>query len=127
MRWLLLLLFLGLASCAGTKSSVARTSGQRQASPPPAATTPAPANRSGVIVTPAVVLKGKVALVNPAARSAILTFALGQLPRLESRLNVYRSGLKVGEVKITGPRRDINIAADLVAGECQVGDEVRDD
>lgn len=43
------------------------------------------------------------------------------------RLNVYRNGLKVGELKVTGPQRDNNTVADIVAGECQVGDEVRED
>ncbi len=127
MRWLLLLLFPVLAGCAGPKSGVEKSAGQPQAGAPPAAPAPVRTNRPNVIVTPAVVLKGKVALVNPAARHAILTFPLRQLPALERRLNVYRSGLKVGEVKITGPSRDINVAADIVAGDCQVGDEVRED
>jgi hypothetical protein len=34
--------------------------------------------------------------------------------------------LKAGEVKISGPQRDNNIVADLVNGDAQVGDEVRD-
>jgi hypothetical protein len=34
--------------------------------------------------------------------------------------------LKVAEVKVTGPQRDNNIVADLVSGDAQVGDEVRD-
>jgi hypothetical protein len=40
-------------------------------------------------------------------------------------LNLYRRGLKVGEVKVTGPQREDNIVADLVAGEAGVGDEAR--
>ena len=43
----------------------------------------------------------------------------------EQRLNLYRRGLKVGEVKVTGPAREDNIVADLVAGEAEVGDEAR--
>jgi hypothetical protein len=43
----------------------------------------------------------------------------------EQRLNLYRRGLRVGEVKVTGPQREDNIVADLVAGEAEVGDEVR--
>ena len=39
---------------------------------------------------------------------------------------LFRSGMKVGEVKITGPQRENNIVADLVTGEAQIGDEVRD-
>jgi hypothetical protein len=40
-------------------------------------------------------------------------------------MNLYRRGLKVGEVKVTGPAREDNIVADLVAGEAEVGDEAR--
>jgi hypothetical protein len=41
-------------------------------------------------------------------------------------LTVSRDGLKVGEVKVSGPQRDDNIVADITAGEARVGDEVRD-
>jgi hypothetical protein len=49
------------------------------------------------------------------------------LPPLEKRLNVYRNGLKVGEVRVTGPQRDNNTVADIIAGDCQPGDQVRED
>jgi hypothetical protein len=49
------------------------------------------------------------------------------LPAIERKLEVYRTGLKVAEVRITGPSRDLNTVADIVAGECQPGDEVRGD
>lgn len=39
---------------------------------------------------------------------------------------LYRAGLKVGEVKITGPQRDNNVAADFITGEAQTGDEARE-
>ena len=42
------------------------------------------------------------------------------------RLNVYRFGLKVGEIKVTGPQRDDNIVGDIVAGEARKGDDVRE-
>jgi hypothetical protein len=48
------------------------------------------------------------------------------MPKLEQSLFLYREGMKVGEVKITGPQRENNTVADLVTGEAQVGDEVRD-
>ena len=53
-------------------------------------------------------------------------FAVGQMPMLEQKLNVYRGGLKTGEVRITGPQRDDNIVADIVVGDAAAGDEVRD-
>jgi hypothetical protein len=47
------------------------------------------------------------------------------MPALQQRLGLYRANAKVGEVKISGPQRDNNIVADIIAGECQIGDEVR--
>ena len=47
------------------------------------------------------------------------------MPSLDQRLSLYRKGLKIGEVKVTGPQQDDNMIADLVAGEAEVGDEVR--
>jgi hypothetical protein len=64
-------------------------------------------------------------LVNTTARFVVLNFPIEKMAAVEQRLNVYRRGLKVGEVKVTGPQREDNIVADLVAGEAEVGDEVR--
>src|SRR5262245_9016061 len=103
--------------CAGHKADA-----------PPAGTsshfTPLPGEK--LIVTPENGLQGKVAKVNMSGRFVILNFPVGHLPRLEQQLNVYRLGLKVGEVKVTGPQRDDNIVGDLISGEAQAGDEVRD-
>jgi hypothetical protein len=83
-----------------------------------------PANR-GLIVTPETALVGKVTLVDAPARCVVLSFPLGRMPAADQRLNLYRRGLKVGEVKVTGPQRENNIVADLVAGEAEAGDEAR--
>jgi len=91
--------------------------------PPPTATEPDP----GLIVTPDSRLHGRVALVNAKAKYVVVSYPIGALPEVDHVLSVYRNGLKVGEIKITGPRRDFNIAGDIVKGECEVGDEVRDD
>jgi hypothetical protein len=45
---------------------------------------------------------------------------------IDQRLNVYRGGLKVGELIVTGPQREDSIVADVTAGEARTGDEVRD-
>lgn len=79
----------------------------------------------GLIVTPEAGATGTVVLVNPAARCVVLNFPLSRMPAVERRLSLYRRGLKVGEVKVTGPRREGNIVADLVAGEAELGDEAR--
>ena len=70
---------------------------------------------------------GTVVSVNPALRFLVMDFPVRKLPVLEQRLNVYRNGQKVGEVKVTGPGRDTTIAGDIMVGEVQVGDEVRED
>lgn len=70
---------------------------------------------------------GRIAWVNSDLRFVVLDFALKPVPAVDRRLSVYRGVRKVGEVKVTGPAREGNIAADLVAGEALVGDEVRDE
>lgn len=79
-----------------------------------------------LILTPETGLSGRVVRVNPSARFAILNFPIGHLPYLEQRLNVYRLGLKTGEIIVTGPQLDDNIVGDVVIGDVQPGDEVRD-
>ena len=64
-------------------------------------------------------------MVNSAGRFVVINFPLGRMPLLDQHLNLYRRGLKVGEVKITGPQQDDNIVGDLVSGEAETGDEAR--
>ena len=78
-----------------------------------------------LIVTPDKTLVGKVAWVNNGGRFVVLNFPLGQLPAPEQRLSLYRGGLKVGEVKVTGLQNDDNFVADILTGDSQVGDEAR--
>ena len=78
------------------------------------------------IVTPDNSLTARVVSYNSAGRFVVLSFPVGQIPKLDQGLFLYRTGLKVGEVKITGPQQDNNIVADIVSGDAQVGDEVRD-
>jgi hypothetical protein len=87
----------------------------------------APPKPGEVVITPDFKASGKVVKVNSEARFVILDFAINSVPQPERKLNVYRSGLKVGEIKVTGPERDNNTVADLIAGEAQVNDEVRED
>jgi len=60
------------------------------------------------------------------ARFVVLNFPIGHLPALEQHLNIYRSDLKVGEVRVTGPQYDDNVVADLLAGDSAIGDQARD-
>lgn len=92
----------------------------------PAATAFQPGSGSQLIVTPETRLIGKVVTFDPDARFAVLNFPIGHLPVLGQRLSVYRLGLKVGEIKVTGPQRDDNIVGDVTAGDARKGDEVRE-
>src|SRR5512145_3343675 len=106
MRWLC-----AFALSAGFLSGCTRTKPATANSAPLSATMPAnPAatNRSELIVTPGGLVKGRVASVNPNARFVVLGFPLGSVPAVGKRLSVYRQGLKVGELKVTGPQRDNN-------------------
>ncbi len=79
-----------------------------------------------LILTPDTSLVGKVVRVNPAAKFAVMSFQIGHLPALDQRLSVYRLGLKTGEIKVTGPQLDDKVVGDVIAGDVQPGDEVRD-
>jgi hypothetical protein len=81
---------------------------------------------SKMIITPEELLVGTVASYNTAGRFVVLDFPVGQMPVLDQVLFIYRRGLKVGEVKVGAQRLDYLAVADLIAGEAQKGDEVRD-
>lgn len=116
----LLLSALGVCGCAHNKADL----------PPAGASVSAQVNASSpdqkLIITPETGLVGRVVKVNPGARFVVLSFPVGHLPAQEQRLNLYRLGLKVGELRVTGPQLDDNVVADVLVGDAQVGDEVRD-
>jgi hypothetical protein len=123
--WLILgLLGITLCSCAHNRyGTLHQAFNPLPASPPNSV---APPSRPQLIVTPETQATGKVVKVNAAGRFVVLSFPLGHLPQVDQRLNVYRQGLKVGEVKISGPQKEDNIVADLVSGNAELGDEVRE-
>jgi hypothetical protein len=106
----LLLSVILFSGCASTQTKTSKSAAKM----PPA------------IVTPDTSLAAKVVSYNSAGRFVVLSFSVGQMPKMDQGLFLYRDGLKVGEIKITGPQNDNNIVADLVTGDAQVGDEVRD-
>lgn len=106
--------------------------GHHKNQPPPpvldlshSSSTNAAADGEKFIVTPDQSVSGHVASVNANLRFVVLTFPLGQLPPLGTRMNVFRDNAIVGEIKITGPQRDDNSVADIVLGDARKGDEVR--
>jgi hypothetical protein len=70
---------------------------------------------------------GRVARVNAASRFVVVSYAVGSEPTIGQRLNVYRNGQKVGELKVTGPQNEGSTVADIVNGEIQLDDETRPD
>jgi hypothetical protein len=76
------------------------------------------------IVTPDFSLTAKVISVNTVGRFVVLSFPAGGMPKIDQTLFLYRGGLKVAEVRITGPQQESNIVADLTSGDAQVGDTV---
>jgi len=88
--------------------------------------TPAGQASSDLIIVPDFRLTGQVTTFNAAGRFVVLNFPLGSLPVRDQVMFVYRRGLQVGEVRVTGPEEDNNTVADLISGEAAKGDEVRD-
>ena len=121
MRWFLLVI-IGVVLSSGCT-----TTGKPDPNinPPPPVKPPKDPTTKKERVTPADVRVGRVASVNDSLRFVVLDFLPGQLPAVDKRMNVYRDGQKVGEVKVTGPVIGTNIAADLLAGEAKVGDQAR--
>ena len=91
--------------------------------PHPAKPVPTVANP---IVTPDFSLAAKVVSVNTVGRFVVLSFPASQMPKVEQTMFLDRGGLKVAEVRVTGPQSENDTVADLISGEAQVGDTVRD-
>lgn len=86
------------------------------------------ANSQPVSVTrPVVKGAGIVLSVSDSLRFVVIDYSAGEVPPLNSRLNVYRAGQKVAELNLSGPVRGNNVVADIRAGEVKTGDEVRVD
>jgi len=77
------------------------------------------------IVTPDNSVTGRVVSYNSAGRFVLLNFPSGPVPKPDQTLSLYRHGLKIGEVKITGPQRETITVADVITGDAQVDDEAR--
>jgi hypothetical protein len=94
------------------------------ASKPSKARTPVKSSAPAAIVTPDFSLAARVVSVNTVGRFVVLSFPSGMLPKIDQTMFLYRGGLKVAELRVTGPQQESNIVADLVSGDAQVGDTV---
>ena len=124
------LLALLLSGCAANKTAGPNAmfaEGKAGQAPAPAASSSRETKKSNPTVTPDEGLFGRVVSANPVLRFVVMDFPVFRMPVADQRLNVYRSGRKVGEIKVTGPTLETTIAGDITTGEAQVGDEVRED
>jgi hypothetical protein len=110
---------------AAVKDVIAAPAPEAAARPAEEKSRPAPA-KSKLIVSPSHELFGTVAAVDEHGRFVVLSFPLGQMPQVDTLLPVFRHGVNVGQVKVTGPQRDDTTTADVISGDLQVDDEVRD-
>ena len=78
-----------------------------------------------IVVTADLSLGAKVVSVNPVGRFVVLSFPTGDLPKVPQTLYLYRAGLKVATVNITGPQQGNIIVADVISGEARDGDTAR--
>lgn len=126
----LLTLAMALSGCAWTGRQMPWHHSTSTSNPQPAsAPQPAPVSakpHSPTIVAPDQSLVAKVLTVNTVGRFVVLNFPVGRLPKLDQHLFLYRAGLKTAEVKVVGPQQDTSIVADIISGDAQAGDTVRD-
>ncbi len=120
------ILVLVIAGCAAKKPAQAPPAVFSPVPGVTAATTNAAAPSQPSTLTPETGLNGKIISVDNSARFVVAGFPGGQLPPNDRKFNVYRQGLKVGQIKISGPQLNQNIVADLTEGEAQPGDDVRE-
>ena len=99
----------------------------RKQKPVPEKPPPAPAEVKYPLVTPISVTTARVVSTSPALRFVVMDFAFNPIPAAGRRFEVYRQGKRVGAVSVSGPARQNHVAADIVEGEVQPGDEARQD
>lgn len=129
-----LLLLLLLNGCAhegqpvnaSTSSGPARSKATQPTAQQPSGPRSNPVKSGTAIVTPDVSVVGKVLRYNTGGRFVVVQFPIISMPQVGTRVFLYRDGLKVGEVKITGPQKGEHTVGDLMMGDAQAGDLVRD-
>ncbi len=68
--------------------------------------------------------RGRIVTVNLPLRYVVMDFELSTPPEIGQRLEVFREGLKIGEVQLSGPIMGSAAAGDIVTGQAAVGDTV---
>lgn len=88
---------------------------------------PPPAPPRFPVVVPVNPVQGRVTVVNARLRFVIVDFAFSPLPALRAQLGLFRDHQRIGEVRISGPVNGTSVVADVVSGEAEVGDLVREE
>lgn len=114
-----------LAGCASPEPKFAEVPGIANPSPEAKPVATQTASAKAAAVKPDDTLMGRVVSANARGRFAILNFPINRMPAVDEKMFIYRDGLKIGEVRISGPQKDDNIVADVLTGEARGGDEVR--
>jgi hypothetical protein len=125
MRLLLAMVALLLVWGTGCSPGTSGAAKNQGAFSNPSAATRSSTTNAQLIVTPETAMSGKVVRTVSSGRFAVLNFPIGRMPTIEQRAEAYRQGLKVGDLRITGPQLDDNIVADILTGDVQPGDRVR--
>jgi hypothetical protein len=99
--------------------------GETGSSAIPGPASPSPSTNAVPALRPLGGAAGLIVQVQPALRFVVVDFSLNQLPGAGQVLSVYRAGEVVGSVKAGRVQRGSSLAADILSGELQVGDEVR--
>ena len=75
-------------------------------------------------ITPATIYSGKIAMVKKQLKYVVVEGAIGEVPPVDTVINVYRADKKVGELKVSDQARSNNYAADIIKGDLKAGDTV---
>ena len=131
MRWILSIIIIGtLGIGCRTDRATAPVEGEplwTEDDDTHSATKQAEGQAEETVIIPITSSTGIVAQVNEPLRFVVLDYALTGLPEMDQILFLYRRGQKVARVKVTGPVRGQTIAADIIEGIAEKGDEVRPD
>jgi len=127
MLWALLFWMAGCKSPQpGEETSLNRKFVAKVAKPSQAPTTRATSpSSSGPSVQAVVETRGRIVVVRPMSRFVVVDFGIDAVPPLGQQMAVYRDGVRVGTIRISGPSMGNMIVADVVAGDARIGDEVR--
>ena len=126
MLWALLLWATGCKSPQpGGETNPNRRFVAKVAKPQRAPARTSPARPSRPTVQAIVESRGRIVVVRPLSRFVVIDFGIDNLPPLGQEMAVYRNGVRVGTVRISGPSMGSMIVADVLAGDARVGDEVR--